>query len=407
MGTIKPGYNDLLTWCTNNGARGQLLIYEWNQDKNYNEYGMPIVMQEISYSHHRTKYWWKCKKCGNDFQMSPASRTVNEQGCPTCGHKAAGVKNHRNALNNGNDLYSWCKKNGTYGKHIIKEWDTRRNMDLLGTRIADVSYGSGKKVYWICSRCGEKFQCSVGHRILCRTGCNNCNNRATSFPEQVIYMSLKQIYPDTLSREKAFGKIEYDICVPSKRLCIEYSGAFWHKDKTERDTLKRKICVENNVRFIEIIACNDGVEWDICNDVIRYRIIYSKQVSQLYSIVKYIVESLGNSMLEIDFDKAVERANVVMFDKVENNIKDTYPQLCKEWDYDNNTNLKPEYFTGGSKKEIYWKCYKCGRSRKVSIKSRIAFKSGCPYCGYNIFDNKIHKSAINKKKEIKPFDYSL
>ena len=130
MGIIRPGYNDLLTWCLNNGARGQLLTDEWNQDKNYNEYGMPIVMQEISYSHYKTKYWWKCKKCSNEFQMTPASRTVHGQGCPICGHKRGGVKNHRKALENGNDLYNWCKENGELGKIILDEWDTRTNMDL-------------------------------------------------------------------------------------------------------------------------------------------------------------------------------------------------------------------------------------------------------------------------------------
>lgn len=407
MEIIRPGYNDLLTWCMNNGTKGQLLIDEWYQDKNYNEYGMPIVMQEIYYSHHRTKYWWKCKRCGNEFKMTPVSRTLKGQGCSICGHKRGGIKNHRNALENGNDLYSWCKENGVLGKKIIDEWDTRTNMDLLGIGIADVSSGYGKKVYWICSHCGEKFQCSVSHRTIYRTGCKHCNKNGTSFPEQVIYRALKQLYPDTLNRGKVFDKIEYDICIPSRKICIEYSGVFWHRNHEQRDDMKRDLCNQYHLRFIQIYAGNEGDEWEAYNDLIKYRISYSKHLSQIHKIIDYIVSSLGHSMFEIDFDKAVDDANKFMYGEVENNITTTHPQLCKEWDFENNQNLKPEYFTAGSRRLINWKCCNCGRQWEVSIKSRTKFKSGCSYCGYNIFDGKIHDKARNRKHVIMPGAYSL
>lgn len=407
MGTLRQGYNDLLTWCNENGSRGQLLIDEWNQDKNYNEYEMPVVMQEVSYSHHRNKFWWTCKRCGNDFQMSPASRTIQGQGCPICGHKRGGVKNHQSALKDGNDLYSWCKENGRFGKLLMEEWDTRKNMDLLRIGIADVSAGCGNKVYWICSRCGENFEASVSHRTICGSGCPHCNKKATSLPEQIIYHSLKQIFPDTISRGKAFGKIEYDICIPSQKFCIEYNGQYWHKDKKERDDKKEQICSKYNVRLIQIYGCNTGDECEVSGNKIRYRISYSRHLEQLRKIIGIILDILGHSIEEIIFDKAADNAYKAMYDEVENNISVTYPELLKEWDYDLNGTMKPEQFTAGSRQMVNWKCKNCKNSWKVSVKSRTMFKTGCSCCGYNIFDGKIHKSAINKRKVILPGQFSL
>lgn len=406
MSTVRPGYNDLLTWCNKNGSRGQLLIEEWNQEKNYNEYGMPIVMQEISACTTRKKYYWKCKKCRKDFLMSPACRTLQNQGCPECSHRMGGIKNHRNAIENNNDLYSWCMENGIFGKKLITEWNARKNMDLLGVGIADVSCACRKKVYWVCSRCGKEFECEIWHRTAFRTGCRHCNKRGTSFPEQVIYMALKQIYQNTINRGKAFGAIEYDICIPEERMCIEYNGEYWHRNRAERDSMKTDICKQHNVRLFRIVANSTGVEWKISEDEIIYRVSYTNHLSQIYRIIEYIVNMLGHDMAEIDFEKAVDGAYRIIFDEVDNNIKVTHPELISEWDYENNGSMKPEYFIQGSHYRAKWKCKNCGYKWDVEIRSRIIFRTGCSECGYNVFDNKIHSSARNKpktKKETVPF----
>uniref|UniRef100_UPI0040564B0F zinc-ribbon domain-containing protein n=1 Tax=Acetatifactor sp. TaxID=1872090 RepID=UPI0040564B0F len=391
-----------------NEVQGKILINEWNQEKNTNDFGMSVNIQEITYNLQR-KMWWKCKSCGNDFQMSPANRTVHGYGCPTCGHKRGGIKNHLNSLQNGNDLYSWCRENGRFGKKLMEEWDVQKNMDLLGIGMADISCGCGNKVYWVCSRCGESFESSVSHRTLCGSGCRHCNKFSTSFPEQLIYHALKQLCPDTISRGKAFDNVEYDICIPSEKLYIEYNGQYWHRNRTEKDVMKRKTCDDNNVRFIQIDAYNTGVDWEVSENIIRYRISYSRHLSQLRQIIDVILNKLGRSIEEIDWDKALDDAYKVMFDEVENNITITHPELLKEWHSEKNGNLKPEYFTAGSNQKVFWKCYKCGNIWEVAIKSRISFGTGCSRCGYNIFDGKIHYSAKNKKKGtyIVPGAYNL
>ena len=64
------GYNDLKT--TN-----PKLIEEWDYEKNKN-----IKPTEIT-AGSGIKVWWKCKKCGHEWEANPNHRTRG-RGCPAC-----------------------------------------------------------------------------------------------------------------------------------------------------------------------------------------------------------------------------------------------------------------------------------------------------------------------------------
>ena len=56
-------------------------MLEWNVDKNGN-------MDPTDYmSNSRAKAWWKCRKCGHEWQAAIGSRTRG-RGCPRCAGKA-------------------------------------------------------------------------------------------------------------------------------------------------------------------------------------------------------------------------------------------------------------------------------------------------------------------------------
>lgn len=55
------------------------------------------------------------------------------------------------------------------------------------------------------------------------------------------------------------------------------------------------------------------------------------------------------------------------------------PELCKEWDYDKNGNLKPQNISFGSSLRVYWKCQK-EHSWKAIIGNRTRLRAGCPFC---------------------------
>ena len=57
-----------------------------------------------------------------------------------------------------------------------------------------------------------------------------------------------------------------------------------------------------------------------------------------------------------------------------------YPELIKEWNPNKNGELKPEYFTSGSVKKVWWLCTK-GHDYESRIGSRTRKKpTGCPDC---------------------------
>ena len=59
-----------------------------------------------------------------------------------------------------------------------------------------------------------------------------------------------------------------------------------------------------------------------------------------------------------------------------------YPEIAREWNYDKNGKLKPEFVSCGSTKKVWWKCSKCDNEWEAAIYSRVA-GSGCPFCSGN------------------------
>ncbi len=57
--------------------------------------------------------------------------------------------------------------------NIAKEFDTEKNEIDINT----ISYGSGKKVWWKCPKCGMSWQATVYNRTLNKQGCPYCTHK--------------------------------------------------------------------------------------------------------------------------------------------------------------------------------------------------------------------------------------
>jgi len=55
------------------------------------------------------------------------------------------------------------------------------------------------------------------------------------------------------------------------------------------------------------------------------------------------------------------------------------PGIAAEWDFEKNNGIRPDEFTAGSGKKVWWKC-NFGHSWYTSINIRYRQGSGCPYC---------------------------
>ena len=126
------------------------LAKEWHSTKN-----IDLTPYDVTIASGK-KVWWKCLKCGHEWRASVASRGVNHQGCPVCANQIC--------ITGKNDLARTHPK-------LAKEWHPTENVDLKPT---DVVAGSGKKVYWKCSKCGNVWRTRVLDRAVYNHGCPEC-----------------------------------------------------------------------------------------------------------------------------------------------------------------------------------------------------------------------------------------
>ena len=105
------------------------------------------------------KAWWLCDK-GHEWSVSVSTRVNQKTGCPYCGNKKL--------LKGYNDLL-------TVRPDVAKDWDYTKNYPLKPT---DISKANTKKVWWVCSKCGESFINSTHNR--CRNKslyCVDCTRK--------------------------------------------------------------------------------------------------------------------------------------------------------------------------------------------------------------------------------------
>ena len=300
----------LYDWCQENGERGQQLLYEFGDGNNsqqfINEFGIILTPHSYSKCSHQ-KIKWTCKN-NHSWYTRVGVRVNLKSNCPYCSNSERSKLYIKTKVKLGeNDLYTWCLNNGDFGQQIIQEWTGICN-NGNHYEIKEVAKLSRLRVMWKCHK-GHKWYVTITSRTLTRSKCPYCSIKGTSYPEQFLYRALLQIYPDTITRGR-YNNIEYDITIPEEKTCIEYSGWGWHKNNIDRDLMKAQICKEHEIRFIQIYAHNGefGDNDNYESDTMYYKVDHVNNNEQLAKILKYIVESFGHSLDEIDIEKAKTEA---------------------------------------------------------------------------------------------------
>ena len=127
------------------------LASEWDYELNGN-----LLPSSITPASNR-KVWWKCSQ-GHQYQATIGNRTSQHLGCPYCGNQKL--------LPGFNDL-------ATRNPELVFEWDYEKN-DFL--KPEEVMYGSKKKVWWKCSKCGNSWNTQVALRAK-GSMCPCCSKR--------------------------------------------------------------------------------------------------------------------------------------------------------------------------------------------------------------------------------------
>ena len=273
-------------------------------------------------------------------------------------------------------LYDYCQENPDK-LYLLEEWDYEKNKEL-GLTPNNTTFGSGKRAWWKCRKCGHVWETIIGNRTR-GNNCPQCNTYGTSIPELAIFFYLSKIYPDTIHRHR-IQNIEFDVFVPSLNLAIEYDGYYYHKDRLEKENQKDETCKNNNIDFIRIrsnklestfYAKNIFIKEKGYNDI-------SKGIKELFCYLN----------IEYNFDINIDNDyqsifNIYIREKKENSLVDKFPEIAAEWHPTKNGDLTPENFSIGSNIKAWWLCPVCGHEWKTSISHRSKGEK-CPICANNI-----------------------
>jgi hypothetical protein len=228
------------------------------------------LLKNNKYVNNTLKLNFICKICSSIFYCN-WNGIKDNQGCPyCCGRKV-------------NDTNSLANKY----PFLLKEWDYNKNLNITPFEITP---GSGKKVWWICSK-GHSWNSVVGSRTKQNTGCPRCNisKGELKISKLLNNLNLYYIKEYRFIDCKNIACLPFDFYLPEYNLCIEYQGEqHYHsfdffggkkalKELKKRDRIKKKYCKNNNINFLEISYKN----YNSLDDIVEKAFITIKKERRL------------------------------------------------------------------------------------------------------------------------------
>jgi hypothetical protein len=210
------------------------IAIEWHDERNGNLTPYDVIPGS------NKKVWWKCPK-GEDhiYKSSIENRTRLNRGCPIC----SGIKIvDSNCLNK-------------LAPSLANEWDYKQNYPLTPN---EVGIGSPKSFWWICSKDSKhKWRTSIHNRAKKNgTGCPYCDLTPQSKQELTITFELMKFFKNIDPKgfkTRLDGRLRaIDIYIPKLNLCVEFDGAYWHKDKRDIDKIKSEMLLDEGFELIRV-----------------------------------------------------------------------------------------------------------------------------------------------------------
>ena len=254
------------------------------------------------------KVWWQCSKYpDHEWQAAVRSRSRGN-GCTIC----RGLK----VLEGSNDLKSTDPE-------LAEEWHSVRNGDLKPT---EVTRGSGKKVWWRCSKYPDhEWDAVVDNRSRYGQGCAICSGL------QVLegFNDLKSTDPELA---KEWHPLRNGDLKPTEVTRGSSKKVWWQCNKYSDHEWETRVGSRTN----------GSVGCPICS---------------------------GAKVLEGS-----------------NDLKSTDPELAKEWHPLRNGDLKPTEVTRGSSKKVWWQCSKYPDHEWEALIFSRSDGTSCPICAEHGFN---------------------
>lgn len=348
--TIIPGYNSL------KARYPHIVDAEWCYERNDED-------PDLIPPHTNKKYWWKCRY-GHIYEASVNNKVSNNGGdCPYCSHQR---------------LSPDCSL-ASMRPDLANEWHPTRNKLTPN----DVAAQSNKYAWWQCPY-GHEWKAKINNRYNGR-GCPECaKGNSSSFPEQIIFYYIKQLFPDAINRY-VLKRQEIDVYIPSINIGIEYDGEYYHSSNKSilKDSNKNQIlsdagiflirvreegCAEMNSSNCKIYTYKYTSDYKYIEPVIAELVDYVCGIAHKNNTVQVSIKDIKNEIIKhlSHIPKGTDLAS-------------TSPELALDWDYKLNYPITPDMVKPGSSHRVFWICHRCGYRWSAIIGSRNR-GSGCPKC---------------------------
>ena len=264
---------------------------------------------------------------------------------------------------------------------LMAEWNWEKNNEL-GLDPKTLTCGSGKKVWWKCTK-GHEWLATIDSRNR-GNGCPYCSNHkvlngyndlATLNPKlanEWNYEKNGDLKPEDVtisSGKKVWWKCpkghEWQAVIANRNNgsgCPYCTGKYAIKFENDLKTLNPQLANEWNYEKNgdlkpEDVMTNSGKKvWWKCSKGHEWRATIDHR-------------NKGTDCPYCSSNKIL---------KGYNDLATINPKLAKEWNYEKNGDLRPEDFLSNSGKKVWWKCSK-GHEWHTTINNRNG-GNGCPIC---------------------------
>jgi Probable Zinc-ribbon domain len=353
----------------------KLINEQWHTKLNE---GLGIIPEEVSAGSSQYAFFLCGIKDSNHppHFSSIANKAYHNQGCPFCTSNKVCLTNSLGFIN----------------PDIALTWNNELNEGMNPFKITPG--GSKVKYYWHCPECNnDKWYTSSNERKK-YCSCNECRKGySTSFPQHAIYFYLRQLFMNCENRAIMDG-YEIDILLLLYSVGIEYNGEYYHRNKKKEDAIKRKALKDK----IDLLIIKESDKKRFHNSKRQFvhkttkgygsKEYFSTLEECIKKCIHYILEKNHEISLKGDLDINIKRDQYIIQKEisfiVDNNIFQTHSYLKNHWNFEENNKigLKPEAYTFGSNKPVYWKCISCGKEYERPIKTMCASDNiiGCDEC---------------------------
>lgn len=219
---------------------------------------------------------------------------------------------------------------------IAAEWDYTRNHGLTPEMF---SYGTNKKVWWICGKCGFSYSAAISSRTG-GSGCRACAGKVVVKGINDLQTQRKDLL--------AIWNYERNTLPPDAYTATSQKKVWWKCDQCGHEWFAVIHSVASGCRCPECAKRNRPI-------------------------------SLNRTRLQ-----------------QKGSFAEHFPVLLEEWDYSRNKK-SPDQYLSGSHAKVWWICKVCGNQWQMSIYCRTKMGQGCPKCGRDKSDAARHTNILARR----------